>query len=205
MLTPCNSLKLDPSKLCPPSVDTENFFEALSTFKSSLLKLDNVVVANGDEIKTKRGKMETKIMPMTPGQSFIENPCLFNPYANEFYSPKDFSDLALALDQIDLETPVIFKIKYNNVTLSYSSTSDVVTIVNHDLTRIRPWITTATVAYTRMTHILCVQGILPPPTHCARWSRCPLGSSDACQTNLTRSCSRARSQYSHLSTGSILQ
>ena len=138
MLTPCNSLKLDPSKLCPPSVDTENFFEALSTFKSSLLKLDNVVVANGDEIKTKRGKMETKIMPMTPGQSFIENPCLFNPYANEFYSPKDFSDLALALDQIDSETPVIFKIKFNNVTLSYSSTSDVVTIVNHDLSTDTP-------------------------------------------------------------------
>ena len=133
MLTPCNSLKLDPSKLCPPSVDTTNFFEALSTFKSNLLKLDNVAVANGNEIRTKRGQMETKIMPVAPETVFTENPCLFNPYANVFYSPQDFPDLALALDQIDLKEPVIFKIKLSDDNQSYTSVNGGVTIVNHDL------------------------------------------------------------------------
>ena len=131
--SPCNGFKLDPDTLCPPIINTKQFFAKMDTFKKNLLSLDTVDIASGSEIKSKSGKMETKILPVSPSSEFSTNPCEYNSMATNFYSPKDFSDISVALDQINATEPVIFKIIYDNITDTFSNSNGNIVISNPDI------------------------------------------------------------------------
>ena len=90
-------------------------------------------IASGSEIKAKSGKMETKILPVSPSSEFSANPCEYNPIAVSFYSPTDFSDMSVALDQTDAPEPVIFKIVFDNITETYSNLNGNIAISNPDI------------------------------------------------------------------------
>ena len=53
--------------------------------------------------------------------------------AVSFYSPTDFSDMSVALDQTDAPEPVIFKIVFDNITETYSNLNGNIAISNPDL------------------------------------------------------------------------
>ena len=115
-----NAFKLDPRNLCPPVIDTE-FFPSMANFKSDLLGMDKITIASGKFIVSKQGEKETAIMGLNPTSDFIPNPCQLNSQATTFFSPRNYNDLRTVMGQSNEKETIIFKIKYDEDTKSFSN------------------------------------------------------------------------------------